>query len=175
MNPSRLVLPRLPRFYQESPGLLEPLADVADELISLFSLRLRREEERSARRRGPAQAFGWASGKGTVEELLTWLKERHGAFPQVWSGFHASKLDAKGADPGFCLRRSLGPSAVLAWEKEELPAPPPDFDIPEELLPAGVHVEAAVARRTSWRTQPIAGEKILGEVFWMRGARKEKK
>ena len=175
MSFSRPIFDRLPLFYRESPGLLEPLSDVADELMSLFHLQLRREEERIVQGRAPARLLSSKSREGTVEEVLSWLRGRCGASPRVWTGFFASRLNTRGAEPSFELRRSPVPSAMLAWEKEQLPASPPDFDIPEELLPVGVNVEAALARRSSWRTPPVVGEKILGEVFWRRGVRKEAK
>ena len=167
------IMERLPAYYRESPGLLEPLVDVAEELLSIAHARLRREEDRIARRRLPAQAGPWTSTdgvimNGTVEQVLCWLEEHYGVAPQVWTGLWVSSTSSKGADPTFQLRRSVGPSAVLAWDKERHPAPPPGFDIPEEFLPVRVSVQAVLAKRASWTALPVAGEKIPGEIFWSR-------
>ena len=167
------IMERLPAYYRESPGLLEPLVDVAEELLSIARARLRREEVRITRRRPPAQAGRWASNdgaimNGTVEQVLSWLEARYGVAPHVWTGLRLSPVSSKGAEPALQLRRSVGPLAVLAWNKERLPAPPPGFDIPEEFLPVEVSVQAVLAKRASWKALPVAGERIAGEIFWSR-------
>lgn len=172
------IFHRLPAYYRESPGLIEPLVDVAEELVSLAQERFRREEDRMTRKRPQAPGARWPSRdraarmgpmrNGTVEHVLSWLEERYGASPQVWTGLSVTSSNWGDADDSFQLRRSLGPSAVLAWDKVRLPAPPPGFDIPEDLLPVGVNVEAVLATRGSWKRQPLAGERIQGEIFWRR-------
>jgi len=176
LQTDRPLFEKLPAYFRESPGSLEPIVTIGEELVEALRGHLERERARAEAGRWPLRAApGGRDGEdpsswdpaiekeaGTVAGILRWLERSFGAEPQVWSGFEVT-----GCLPGFLeVRRSLVPAAVLAWERGDLTPFPAQFTIPGWLLPARVRVQAVLIRRRARKGAPVAGERIPGEVFW---------
>jgi len=172
------ILARLPAFYRENPGLLGPLTEVVDELLVEFSEHLVRSGDRILGE-GSDGAWGLRAGRpcvvsaevprdccggagGTREDIVAWLERRVGTAPRLYSGFVA--VPQRGGWLEF--RDAFAPSVVLAWEKGQLPGTPADFEIPLDLLPATVSVQAILLKRFPPRRRPVAGERTQGILFW---------
>ena len=160
----RPIVDKLPAFYRENPGLVAPLADVAEDLISSLRLVVAAEEERMAREPRFAERSSWRTDAGTRAGLMRLLEERHGAAPLVWNGFEADVHSAG----GLVFRRAASPSAIIAWEKTQLPAAPTGFTVPDGALPLGVRVAAVILGRVPRGGVPQSGERVSGEVIWRR-------
>ncbi|MBI4600720.1 MAG: hypothetical protein HY721_02055 [Planctomycetes bacterium] len=155
------VIEGLPAFYRETPELVGPLVGVADDLLVTFRRGLSRGIERAAGAIAPSPAE--RESAGTCEAVAEWLEERCGERPRVWCGFRAVPRG-----PGSLeLRRSRGPSAVLAWEKERLQAAR-GISVPEALLPLAARVQAVLLARMPQGRSPRAGERVAGVVVWER-------
>jgi hypothetical protein len=169
------LLERLPAFHRESPGLLAPLASVAEEMLDGLHRFLRGEEARLGR--DPLRwralfaggagvlAAGPLRGRGTAAAVAGWLEARLGQAPRIWPGIEARPHRAGGID----FHRARHPAAILAWEKEALPEPPAAFFIPEEVLPVAAAVQAVIVK-TAHGGLPRLGERLPGQVFWERRA-----
>lgn len=162
----RPVLSRLPAFYRENAELFAPLVDVAEDLLSSLEEAFRRLEETAGG--GGRRSEPWAHPRhasGTAAAIARHLEERIGVAPTVWNGFEPEAHPAG----GLVFVRSAGPSVVLAWERQRLPAPPTGFCLPDDLLPVRACVAAVLLGRFSRAGAPRVGERMSGEVFWRRG------
>jgi hypothetical protein len=177
-HPARGPLPLIagfPAFYRENPGILEPLVEAAEEMLSEIRTALSMAEERLERgiphvwdrildRPEPLAGATSRRMAGTAAGVSRWLEARHGAAPAVWAGVAALPHPAG----GVIIRAARSLSAVVAWEKTAFPEAPGEISIPEDLLPAGVPVQAVVLARMPAARRPRSGERLHGEVVWER-------
>jgi hypothetical protein len=174
----RRLLEKLPRAYRESPGLLRPLLEAADELLAAARRALRLKEESLAGEPAVPPAGSWRGAfsaraadleAGTLGCALSSLAERIAARPLLWNGFEALALE--GGMIALC--RSRRPAVVFAWDRVEVAAPPAGPLVAPQLLPVGVKVQAVWLEkrdRASWRDSPPDGARIAGEIFWSWGS-----
>lgn len=167
------LLDRLPAFYRESAGFLEPLLEATDERIAElrddivraegeFPARVRRFAVEVGLSSGGLGSGGVAGGSGTRGDLRAWIAERFGGPPRLAEGIRAVATGDRWVD----LRRVSRPWALLVWEQAALPVPPHDFEIPRELLPASVGVQALLVARFPSRSRLLPGERLRGGIFW---------
>lgn len=158
----RSLFSRLPAFYRENADLVGTLVEVAESLIPSFrdAVLQKQEAHRGARFSG-LRCPSHLSTQGT---LIRWLAERYGGAPRVWNGFEASPWPTGGVQ--FLLSRSR--AAVLAWETDQLPSVPDDFDLDADCLPVGLQVTAVRLERLPQGGVIRSGERLPGAIFWTR-------
>lgn len=156
----RSLFSRLPAFYRENSDLVGTLVEVAESLIPSFrdALLQKQEAHQGARFSGLRSP----PHLSTQETLVRWLAERHGVAPRVWNGFEAIPWPTGGVQ----FLRSRSRAAVLAWETEQLPSVPEDFDLDAGCLPVSLRVAAVLLERLPQGGVPRSGEKLPGAIFW---------
>jgi hypothetical protein len=174
------LLERLPAFYREHPGVLEPLLEVAEDLLGTARRAFVEAEGRLAapvlaapvagKRGGWSSLFaepaaGGGGAPGTLSGILSLLAEKVAAAPRVWPGREAVEIDAV-----VELQRSEGPAVVLAWSREETPGAPRGIDLPEGVLPVGVTLALVRLEKLPWEGVPPHGARAPGEIIWRQGS-----
>lgn len=171
---ARLLGDLLPACYREDPGFLRPLLEATIELLGDLRDGARRAEASfPGAARDLASRWGFCAmgdlagerareGSGCRGDLLAWLASRLGQAPRVADGLRAVPHGGRWLQ----LRRAAGGSVLLVWDRASLPVVPEGFEIPRDLLPPSVSVQAALISRRLSSSRLLAGERIQGAVFW---------
>jgi hypothetical protein len=151
-----------------------------DELLEGSRARLRDLEDRWARERAPWKlTAGARSAAGTLAALRRSVEERVGplagwvtgrvlAAPEGRSWENRSLERRSLEKQRFEVRRAATPSVLLLWTQRVLPETPLDFELSEDDLPPGVHVQAALVGRVPAGRGAVPGERLQGVLFWER-------
>ena len=166
---------RLPELYRESPELLGPLVDAAEDLLAHLREELERAEQSASSGRplglghdgfgkaGEVSSFALSTtlSFSTAGGLALWLERETGSRPRVWNGLHA----AQHPSGGLTFSRASCRSAVIAWEREQLATLPVSLRLPTESLPLGARIELVALGRLPETGAPRHGERFAGEIL----------
>jgi hypothetical protein len=167
----RPLMDRLPAFYRETPELLSPLVEVAEDLLAHLRESFAEARETVGRRSWGLGSRNSLEAAATREGVEIALADACGVRPRVWNGWTLEEHSAGGV---VFRRASRSPAAVIAWEKSALddrgldPAERARRFVSILLhtqLPVSVEIAAVLLSRIPRDGRPRPGERIRGEVI----------